>query len=340
MATTPADAPADDEVEVCLLGRGVGECIVVHLGQRRWMVIDSFNRSRHEPAALWYLRSVNVDPAQVEVLVTTHFHRDHHLGIDRLHDACSNARLVTTGALGKEQFRKLRASDDEIQALGGLAGTIESAKARESAGGSGWLRAQIGQIIATGPNMLVQALSPTTSAIAASDSEVGQALQVGWDAVVSKLRDDNRSSVTLLFDVEGIRGLLCADLPGIGSFGWQAVLADPLTSQVSGVDLVKAGHHGSVTAHLPGMWSAWVDASATVLVAPFSTSGIPKNRDIARLRGVCGEVWQAAPSGRRWTEEDGIRVSRPAATGYVRARRCPGEPGWRMDSYPPGRKVA
>lgn len=63
------DPPADDEVEVCVLGRGRGECIVVHLLGGRWMIVDSFNRSRDEPAALWYLQAIGVQPDQVDILV-------------------------------------------------------------------------------------------------------------------------------------------------------------------------------------------------------------------------------------------------------------------------------
>lgn len=338
--TLVIDPPADDEVEVCLLGRGRGESIVVHLLDGRWMIVDSFNRRREEPAALWYLRSLGVEPDQVEIIVVTHFHADHHLGIDRLHDRCRSARLFTTGAMGKEQFRKVRGSADAAPVLGALAATIERAKDRVLAdGAAGHLPAQVGQLVADVGGSVVRALSPTSRAMVASDQELGVALTIGWDAVESQLRDDNRCSVVLHLDLRGVNALLCADLPRHPKYGWAAVLGDPLHGGLTRVDLVKAGHHGSVTAHDDAMWARLVDPEPVICVAPYSSSRLPGPADVERLRGQCGELWQAAPSDGQWITEDGMSISVKGQTGFIRSRRRVDEPAWRTHAVEPGRKL-
>ena len=56
--------PATDEIEVTLLGRGVGECVIVHLLNDEWLIVDTFCENG-SPAALGYLESIGVDKANM-----------------------------------------------------------------------------------------------------------------------------------------------------------------------------------------------------------------------------------------------------------------------------------
>jgi beta-lactamase superfamily II metal-dependent hydrolase len=270
----------------------------------------------------------------VEFLIVTHFHADHYIGVEKLFDECVNARLLTTGALGKEQFRKVRGSDDAKPTLGALAATIERARDR---GGPVW--AQLGQLVIDAHGSVVRAVSPTSNAMNESDRELGLALEVGWEKVDSQLRDDNRSCVVLHLDIQGVRAMLCADLPRHDLFGWKAVLADSINESLVGVDLVKAGHHGSDTSHDDEMWAKLVKGDAVVGIAPCSSSRLPGPDDIERIRGLSAELWLAAPSDGQWIEEDGTKRSVKGTTGYFRARRRPSESGWRTEALPPGQRL-
>jgi len=66
-------APQIDELEISLFGPGIGECIVVHLGNRQWMVVDScMNVGRTEPIAVNYLNQMGVDvESDVKLVVVT-----------------------------------------------------------------------------------------------------------------------------------------------------------------------------------------------------------------------------------------------------------------------------
>src|SRR6187399_53781 len=75
---SPKDRPADSDIEVSIFGPGFGECIIVHIGGGRWIVIDScVDRSRGIPACLGYFQDIGVDPLTVELILVTHWHDDH-----------------------------------------------------------------------------------------------------------------------------------------------------------------------------------------------------------------------------------------------------------------------
>jgi hypothetical protein len=48
--------PLDDGIEVCLFGPSFGECVLIHIGSNRWIVVDScLYKGIRQPIALHYL---------------------------------------------------------------------------------------------------------------------------------------------------------------------------------------------------------------------------------------------------------------------------------------------
>ena len=99
-------APKPDELEVSVFGSGIGECIVIHLGNEQWMIVDScLDKNTREPVALRYLRELNVDVATcVPLVVVTHWHDDHIRGSARVFANAKRARFVCSAALDHEDF--------------------------------------------------------------------------------------------------------------------------------------------------------------------------------------------------------------------------------------------
>ena len=88
-------APQPDEIEVSLFGPGFGECIVIHYGDGRWLVVDSCVDDG-KPVALTYFQKIGVDPAAaVSHFVISHFDNDHIGGATELYSACSAAQIVS-----------------------------------------------------------------------------------------------------------------------------------------------------------------------------------------------------------------------------------------------------
>jgi beta-lactamase superfamily II metal-dependent hydrolase len=331
-------APTADEVEVTLLGRGVGECVVLHLLNGNWLIVDSFIDAEVKvPAAQAYLDSLGVDRDSVSTLVVTHFHTDHYRGIDRLHDYYRHARLMVTGAVREEQFRALYEVDDEPQILGALPGTIKRAYDRTVGTATRGLRhLQIGQRVFAHDDTTVLALSPTDAAIGESNRELAAVMRSGNTATIrSKLRDDNRCSVVLHIVAGGMCVLLGADLVAdAAEYGWRAVVDEPSHASLAVADLVKVPHHGGVSAHDEVMWEHLINSDPLLKVAPYWPSGLPTTEDLERLAEF-GTVWQAAPSVGYTVDEFGNRVSSKPATGVIQARRHVGEAAWRIAHVAP-----
>jgi hypothetical protein len=330
--------PESDEIEVTLLGRGVGESVVVHVPGDDWIVVDSFEDSRR-PVAMSYLDSIKVQPEQVKVLVITHFHKDHYEGIDKLHDRYRKARLMVTGALSGDRFADLFQDTVAQPVLGGLPGTIERANQREIAPSVGGLRyLSAGDEAHSVPGVVhARALSPTDAAIHQSNLELASR---GLDraGVTMLLRNDNRSSVVLSFQLhDGSALLLAADLVADhAAFGWQAIVSEPNNKSLDRADLVKVPHHGSFSAHDQAMWDHLVTDSAKLLVSPYSPRGLPLVSDVARLCELGDRLWQAGPSITEYvTDEFGNEREVKAKVGRITARRMFGDPEWRIVPEPP-----
>jgi len=94
------------------------------------------------PAALRYLESMGVDPAEaVELIVATHWHDDHIRGMSALVDACARATFCCSGALRQREFLAMvgAVAGREVSVCGSGASEIHAIFS--SAGGSGKRRA-------------------------------------------------------------------------------------------------------------------------------------------------------------------------------------------------------
>ena len=58
--------PSDDEVEVAVFGAGFGEAIAIHIGEKRWILIDSCKFPNDDrPVSLRYLDDLAISPKSV-----------------------------------------------------------------------------------------------------------------------------------------------------------------------------------------------------------------------------------------------------------------------------------
>jgi glyoxylase-like metal-dependent hydrolase (beta-lactamase superfamily II) len=94
------DRPASDEIEVSLFGRGYGEAALLHLGDNRWVLIDSLVEADAQLPTLRYLEEIGVEPAAaIELIVATHWHDDHVKGISRAYAAAPSAVFAMPQAM-------------------------------------------------------------------------------------------------------------------------------------------------------------------------------------------------------------------------------------------------
>jgi Metallo-beta-lactamase superfamily len=98
--------PHSDQIEICIFGPNYGECIVAHVGNGNWIVVDScIHGDTKEPVALVYLRSIGINPATaIKVILATHWHDDHYRGFSQILSAAPAAHVWIASALTDREF--------------------------------------------------------------------------------------------------------------------------------------------------------------------------------------------------------------------------------------------
>lgn len=323
--------PTTDELEITILGRGVGECVVVHMLDGNWIIVDSFS-DRGRPAARRYLDDLGVSRDQVRSIVVTHVHRDHYLGINALHSYYRSSRLCITSATNSKTFRSLLSDEEQPNRLGGLPVALARAFNR-----------RIGQRKYTPGLRYMQpgkhafhkinrasltAVAPTEFAVNLAVDGLAEAIASGHPENVREgLRNANHSSVVLLGRAGKVNFLLCGDLEASPAhLGWAAILDEPDNEDLPKSSLVKAPHHGGASGFDGDMWTSLAEEEPVVLVAPFWPQGLPTLNDLEALCGVSGSLFQAAPS----SGVVGNGVKRARDVGRVTMRRHLGEDAWRV----------
>src|SRR5882762_2297358 len=101
--------PSDSEIEFSVFGPGYGECIAIHLGHNKWMVVDSCVRpSAKVPAVLEYFDAIGVDPEKsIELIVATHWHDDHVRGISSILEVATGATFCAASIFAGEEFKAI-----------------------------------------------------------------------------------------------------------------------------------------------------------------------------------------------------------------------------------------
>lgn len=302
--------PNDDEIELSLFGPGVGESVVVHLGDGEWMVADSCPGSeRAYPVALEYLRALGVDIAeQVKLVVATHWHDDHIRGLAQILKEASAASFVCSDALQCEEFFALVAADRRIPLVKESSGISEFAEvlgelARRQNGtrGSGspeW--AMEGRCLYRNHrrNVHVWAMSPSSQVITDSKQVIAKLIPCAGEPL-RRLPSPTKNDlcVAILVCISDTGFLLGADLEKgrDPARGWQAVVRSS-SIPMRPSQAYKVAHHGSQDAHLNEIWSKLLMSSPYAVFTPFvrARRPLPTSEDILRLKGYTNRVYCTA----------------------------------------------
>lgn len=366
-----AGHPADDEVEVVVIGPGRGECVLVHIGGGDWMIVDSCQPGgkRREHPALAYLDSIGADLGRVRLLVATHWHDDHIRGLDVLAGACPNARIVLSSALHADEIPVLEvfapvgrqvAQQDKLTSGVEMLQRVCKLAAQQPDDGTPFrlLPAAAGTPLPVPPGKdgsparMITALSPSPlqqiKATASIRSALAQAMADGTATIPAP--DRNETALVVLVRVGDASILLSADLEKEtdSRLGWQAVVTEP--TRTCRAEVVKAAHHGGDSGHDDKAWPKLVHDEPLILVAPWSGGGeeLPTPDDVTRMRTSSGTVLQSSPvpsavprrrsDGRRHIPH-GISAGRVAVRRRVAPELTPVDathPAWTVAVHPPG----
>ena len=304
--------PHPHELEVSLFGPGVGECVVIHLGNGEWMVVDSCRSSDGKAAvALEYLERLGVDVArQLRLIVVTHWHDDHIRGLAQIMQKAKSAQFACSAALLSKEFLTLVAADREIKLIEHSSGISEFADvldilekrttSRYPVGPDYW--AHEGSLLYRRPDhgVTVTALSPSHQTITDSKGAIASMIPTQGEPIRRFYRPDpNELSVVVMVSTPGINLLLGADLER-GSHrtrGWQAVINSTVKPERLS-HIYKVAHHGSPGADLEEIWTELLADQVYAMVSPYARMRVPlpSPDDVKRMKQYTENIFCTGPA--------------------------------------------
>jgi beta-lactamase superfamily II metal-dependent hydrolase len=349
--------PNSDELEISIIGPGRGECVVVHLGDNEWCIVDScIPRGHREPVAVEYLSSFgNGALSRVRLIVATHWHDDHIRGLASMLRRAPGAHFACSAALDTDNFFTLvEAASSAIQGRSGVdefASIFEFLVENAPSGKAKKLAAPMFAI--ENRKLLnlagrsrpfpatVTALSPSDGTVRLAFTDIAQWLPKTGEAQRRITnRSPNHTSVVLWIEAGARRALLGADLEHNGhpGEGWMAVLAchqDPRAAA-----LFKVPHHGSSNADCPDVWAKMLVENPVAVVTPFSSGNpLPKSSDLQRLGGRTKSLYCTAAGAGKPPSRDAL-VEKAVRRVATERRVIEGQPGHVRVRWPLSGKTA
>lgn len=275
-------APNADEVEITVLGPGYGESIVVHIGQGRWLIVDSCTNDAGGPQALEYLLAIGVEPRDaVSLIVASHWHDDHIGGMAKLVEACPAAEFCCAGALRRQEFYAAIHALSRVGSFPGSSGVRELHAVFETLAdrGSKPNFAVADKRLSGDGACEIWSLSPHNDEFVHFLRSIGTLFpQVGETA--RKIGDvsPNQVAVVLWIQVHDTVILLGADLE---RRGWVKIVESPGRPQLRG-SAFKVPHHGAESAYEPRVWQEMLEPNPVAVLTPWRRGGraLPEQDDM------------------------------------------------------------
>ena len=288
--------PSVDELEVSLFGSGYGECVLIHIGNENWVIVDSCLNPDSNPTALAYLRELGFDPSRaVCLIVATHWHDDHIRGMGELVEACGSATFCCASALGKEDFLSILGALENRPATPGGSGARELYRVFSSLEGRSATckHAIADRLIFNQDDCEIWSLSPSDSMFRRFLHQMSDLLpETGQPKRRISSFQPNDAAVVLLIKVNETVMLLGADLE---RKGWLEIIDDAEQSGFR-ASMFKVPHHGSKTAHEVRVWEEMLDRQPIAALTPWRRGGreLPTKDDAKRILEFTSEAYATA----------------------------------------------
>jgi hypothetical protein len=366
----PTTQPESDELEISLFGPGFGECIVAHVGEGDWIIVDScLGPDGQTPAGLDYLKRLGVDVSMsVKRVIATHWHKDHVRGLAQTVSECSSAKFICSQALWSKEFVALTelwkkngltsSPVDElsrvIETLARSEQTLKGSKGDFPLGFAApnqclWRRRAVGDA-SNDTSAELHSLSPSDAAIKKSLEMIASLFPAGEILTKPIPSRPNQFSVVLWLRVGGVRLLLGADMEEKNNpFGGWKLIVESVERPDGKASLFKIPHHGSDTGEHGAVWTEMLMGEPVAILAPFHSGRVklPKEEDAQRILGRTRKSFITASFDDRSSRGKNGTVNRTIhetvryikkvndSFGHVRARRkiTPASGDWIVTTF-------
>jgi len=319
--------PLEHEFELTLFGNGYGECVLLHMCDNKWIIVDScVNPLTNKTAPIEYLESIGVDISkQVELLVVSHWHDDHIKGANEICQFCENAKLAVSHAMHQRDFFRFvnvvnqrpiysyaGKSTDEIKQI-----LDTMIKRKTSSGEHVYIWASSDKVLyskrieSNGFNVKVVALSPSDHSITTASVEIAKLIpKANTEIKVESNINPNLFAVVLWISIGDIQILLGSDLEECGHpHGAWSVIANNKNGPNAMADVFKVPHHGSQNAYCNHVYDKMLTDRHISVLTPFTHGKVilPQDTDITRLKEQrCSDIYMACRVSTKSVKHDAV----------------------------------
>jgi len=358
--------PRSNEIEISVFGPGYGECVLFHVGDNNWFIVDScIHPVSKEPIPLTYLNQINVDPAtSIKQVIATHWHDDHIRGLGEIFRTCSSAEFICSGALNLKEFLQLvylYSSGAMIDSSGidELSAIIKVLQERQRLGdryGSPtfaianrvlWRKSFI--YSGSQYDCSITSLSPSDASKLAAMLDIKRLLPRYKEPKRRLVAPTpNRAAVVLWVSIGDFNFLLGSDLEETNdsNTGWSVIVNSTARPQGK-ASFFKIPHHGAENAHCAEVWTEMLIKEPIAVLTPFEKGDtvLPTTRDVERLCMLSKNLYSTAHFSsstrtikRERTVEKTIRETVKnirqinTSIGHVRYRLLPPD-NWKIELF-------
>lgn len=329
--------PDNDEIEITTLGAGAfeGESVVIHFGNEKWGIIDSCKTQEGVILPLFYLYHLGVKFEQVSVIVCTHWHTDHILGLNDIVNVCKTAEFFFPMVGQGNNLLKLFFHGYEAQ------------------GGSRVWKEFIGSIKAAGnradysyPNCVLYDDQHNTQLVALSPSskmlEIMERILLNFNPTTENLSQISESilppnicSTALVLNTPDVHILLGGDLESnrnknkpITSCikvctakqekGWCNVIEKSKVLYKDSVSYFKLPHHSSKSGYCDRIWSERIETPLTSVSTVFvNNKGVklPQQDMLQEYFNRSGELYLTSSGPRTKAKKTSTKKSKLDQSG-------------------------
>jgi len=302
----PGHNIARDEIEISVFGPGYGECILIGVGGRHWICIDSCKENtRARPMPIEYLSAIGVDVANdLKTLIATHWHDDHILGLAEILGLAKRANFFCPVGMNEKVMRELVCAYNGDRQYSARPGTSEISKTFRYLSDNDIVPKLIGEatvllrsddILGDGTSIELMALSPSSHAVAQCILAIGKYLQTTEGPIRAlPAPKENILSSAICLSIDKYRVLFGADLEykNDPQIGWMAV-CDITHVDVGRSSIYKVSHHGAASGDGPRIWTELLNTDPICVVTPWRLGGniLPTEQDVDRLRMNSSRVY-------------------------------------------------
>lgn len=288
------DKPNDNIAEISLLGTGggYGESCVIHAGNQNWIIIDScVDPKSNLSLPLEYLKQINVDVAkEVKLILCTHWHDDHILGISKVLEECKSAHFSFAKTLDRAKFLRLVSLDyQKLKKEASNSATIEFNKCiqiiddreipiKEAVQDKTLISFNLHENIRSE----FISLSPSDYTVSCFNQEISTLMETfGAPNTKIQIKSPNSKSVVLFAKIGPHRAILGADLEVTNNVneGWLDIIQN---SQVidKKSSLFKIPHHGSLNGYHEDIWIKLLVPNPISKLTPWNKNNKLPNADM------------------------------------------------------------